>query len=168
MEGDNSFTAGTTVSAGTLRVTGAGDRGAGAVAVAAPATFDLSEKATSLTLGSGFALNGSLAMTASMSFSSLAGSGVFAFGDDSVLLRDVAGITTYGSYALISGYSSYTNFSGLESTLSGQFFEPTNYTVSIEGGALTLTVVPEPHVYALGIAGLAVLIVVVRRRRMLA
>jgi autotransporter-associated beta strand protein len=164
----NTYSGGTTISAGTLSVTGAGSLGNGTVSVASGATFDLSAKAITLELGSGFTLDGSLVMTANMSsFTNITGSGTFTFGDDSTLFLDVAGITSPGSYALISGYSSYTNLGtlGTNFTVTGGSFGSSAYSILQSGGTLSLVVVPEPHEYALMIAGLLGLIIVIRRLR---
>ncbi|HEY8900803.1 MAG TPA: autotransporter-associated beta strand repeat-containing protein [Chthoniobacterales bacterium] len=138
LSGANTYTAGTLVSGGTLATSGTGTLGTGNV------TLDGTSPVV-LTLGSAVSFGDSATLT-------------FA-GNSTINMNftgsDVLGSVTNGSLTLTPG--SYT------AAQLNTFFGGSNF---VDAGALggTLTVVPEPHQFALAIVGLLGVMVFMRRR----
>ncbi len=177
----NTYSGGTTIKGGTLTVTNATALGTGNVTISGGAltTGVASVSAAGFTMSSGnFTLNGASAGTVSITggnnLSLTGGTWFYTNGDSftaatNTSVFSISGTTLdltglgQGSYTLASGFASSGNsftgftYANLGNTLSA--------SADFSAGVLTLTVVPEPHEYALGVAGLLVLLVVLRRRR---
>jgi len=187
LSGANTYSGGTTISTGTLVAANASALGTGTVLIEggtlattvtnvnignnlnmSSGSFSLNGASTgTLTLAAGQDLlvgggtwNLSIASLASFDSISGGGAGVFAIGGTSVL--NLSGTIAQGSYNILTGFASGggVGFSSITGLGVDQFA-----STSISGGTLTLVVVPEPHEYAIMIAGLLGVLIVMRRIR---
>lgn len=163
----NSYEGGTVVSDGTLRLEDAGTLGSGAVVVQVDGVMDIASLGT-LVLGEGadFTLDGTLALGLGVAFDSIHGNGAFLIASGAVFLLDVEELEvgTY-EYAVLSGFNIEGNGDLAFSFVNGSL-APSKYSATLgSDGVLTITAVPEPHEYAIAMAGLLLVVMMRKRRR---
>jgi autotransporter-associated beta strand protein len=185
LSGANTYSGGTTISSRTLIASNASALGTGTVSInggnLATTISNLNTGNVNLISGE-LTLNGSGVGTLTLasgadivwtggtwnlsilnlgSFDRVLGGGVgSAFAISNTILA-LSGTVSNGSYEILTGFETGVgSFGSITGLAEGQ-----SAFTNIAGGVLTLTVVPEPHEYALAIAGLLGLLVVVRRVR---
>lgn len=183
----NTYSGGTTISAGTLNAANASALGTGTVSVAGgtlATTVVNVDMGNNLNVSSGaFSLNGASTGTLNLSTGAdllisggtwnlsiaslgsfdriIGGGGLTSEFSISGAVLNLSGSISNGSYNILSNFTGGT---GTFSSFTGLGVDQTAFT-SIDGGILTLTVVPEPHEYAMMIAGLLGVLIVIRRMR---
>jgi fibronectin-binding autotransporter adhesin len=180
LTGNNTYSAGTTITAGTLNAAnnnvGARALGTGAVTINGGTLAINAATVGQVTLGAGATLamtSGSIAIdiTSAATFDKIVGGGAnFSLTGGTLVLSGFSGFegtgVTGNSYTLITGFATTGNSIGLGIT----GYDTTNWAASLDAatGTLTFTAVPEPSTYGLIGAGALAAVAVVRRRRKLA
>lgn len=188
LSNSNTYTGETTVESGTLRVSGTGALGASNVTVASGAFLDVQaggsianspsilvngtlQNASQLAIGVGNAFGGNGAVTGDLHFDAGANflfnpaatlnvSGDVSF--DGFSISNLIGFDTSvnnGVYTLISGNVNMTNVdTSVFNMADGRF-------ASLDGGSLTLTVIPEPSALALVLVAFGASLASIRHKK---
>lgn len=188
LTGTNTYTGGTTISEGTLVAASSAALGTGTVSVEGgtlattvtnitTGNFNMSDGAFSLNDGSTGTLTLStgadmvwtdglwnLSIASLGSFDRIIGGGAGSEFAISGVTLNLSGVIAEGSYAILTGFTngsaSFSNITGI-----GDYSAQTNVTDGVLTLTISLTVIPEPHEYALGIAAFLALLIGIRRFR---